>query len=134
MCFSIEDMKVKEQSVGLAEKTLDENQKKEEAGLLAPLDVVQAESQVASMQDALVVATYTSRQGEDALKKTITSQADPGLVLAKLTPVDALRRPVAEDVVPVTQAIQIALENRPELKQARLAVENADIDTVYTRN
>jgi outer membrane protein len=132
--FSIEDVKVKERSLHLAEKTLDENQKKVAAGLLAPLDVVQAESQVASTQDAVVVSTYSSRQNEDQLKRTITSQTDPGLALAKLTPIDVLRRPESADVVPVTQAIQIALENRPEMRQARLAVENAEIDTTYTKN
>lgn len=132
--FSIEDMKVKQESVQLAEKTLEENQMKVAAGVLAPLDVVQAESQVANMQDALIVSTYTSRQNEDQLKKTITNQPDPGLLLAKITPVDALRRPAPEDLVSITDAIRIALENRPEMKQARLAVDNAEIDRGYTKN
>ena len=121
-------MKVKQESVQIAEKTLEENQMKVAAGVLAPLDVVQAESQVANMQDALIVSTYTSRQNEDQLKKTITNQPDPGLLLAKITPVDALRRPAPEDLVSITDAIRIALENRPEMKQARLAVDNAEID------
>jgi outer membrane protein len=66
--------------------------------------------------------------------KTITSQADPGLVLAKLTATDVLRRPTPMDTMPVTQAIQVAMENRPEMKQARLALNNAEIDTDYTKN
>jgi len=36
--------------------------------------------------------------------------------------------------MPVTQAIQIALENRPELKQAQLILKNAEIDTEFTKN
>jgi len=132
--FTIEDIKVKQESFQLAQKTLEENQTKVTAGVLAPLDVVQAESQVASTQDALIVSTYTSRQNEDQLKKTITNQPDPGLLLAKVTPVDALRRPAPEDLVSITDAIRIALENRPELKQARLAVDSAEIDRAYTKN
>ena len=132
--FSIEDIKVKQDSVQLAEKTLDENRQKVANGVLAPLDLVQAESQVAMMQDNLVVSTYSSRQDEDQLKKTISSQTDPGLIVAKLTPLDALRRPSAEDVVPVAQALQIALENRPEMRQVRLLLNNAEIDTTYTKN
>jgi outer membrane protein len=89
---------------------------------------------VASMQDALVVSTYSSRQNEDQLKKTITSQPDPGLILAKLTPVDVLRRPAPGDAIPIEEAIHIALENRPELRQARLIADNAAIDTAYTKN
>src|SRR5262249_49892822 len=71
---------------------------------------------------------------EDTLKKIITNKPDPGLVTANLMPVETLRRPSATDVVPVTQAIQIALENRPELKQAQLSLKNAEIDTEYTKN
>lgn len=132
--FSIEDTKLKEKSVQLAQKTLDENQTKVASGVLAPLDVVQAESLVATMQDALVVSTFSARQNEDQLKKTITSQADPGLVLAKLSPIDTLRRPAPDDTVPIADAIHIALENRPEMKQAHLAIDNSDIDAAYTKN
>lgn len=132
--FSLEDIKVKQHSLELAQKTLDNNRKEVEVGVLAPLDVVQAESQVATMQDALVVSTYTSQQTEDGLKKIISNRPDPGLVLAKLSPAEALRRPSAEDTISISQAIQIALENRPEIKQARLALNNADIDTAFTRN
>src|SRR5262249_36533904 len=132
--FSIEDMKVKQQSVELAQKTLDNSRQEVEVGVLAPLDVVRAESQVATMEDALIVSTYTSHQDEDTLKKIITNRPDPGAIQAKLTPVEALRQPAATDVLPITEAIQIALENRPELKQAQLALQNAAIDVEYTKN
>ena len=131
---SIEDMKVKRQSVELAEKILAENQQKAAAGVIAPLDVVQAESQVASMQDALVVSTYSSRQSEDQLKRTISSETDPGQAVASLVPVDPLHRPAPEDLMTVEQAIRVALENRPEIRQARLAIESADINRTYTKN
>jgi outer membrane protein TolC len=132
--FSIEDMKVKQQSLALAQKTLDDNQKKVDAGVMAPVDLIQAELQIANTQDALVVSTYTSLQSEDQIKKVITNQTDPGRVKAKLTPIDAMRRPAEKDVVPVEEAIQIALESRPEMKQAELAVKNAEVDRQYTRN
>ena len=132
--FSIEDINVKQQSLNLATKTLDDSKQEVEIGTLAPSDLVRAETQVATTEDALVVSTYTSRQDEDALKKIITNRPDPGLLLAKLTPVEVLREPSSNDVVPISQAIQIALENRPELKQAQLALKNADIDVQFTRN
>src|SRR5262245_8897675 len=132
--FSIEDINVKQQSLNLATKTLDDSKQEVEIGTLAPSDLIRAETQVATTEDALVVSSYTSQQGEDVLKKIITSRSDPGLFLTKLTPVEALRRPSSTDVVPIAEAIQIALENRPELKQAQLAMQNADIDTQFTRN
>jgi outer membrane protein TolC len=132
--FSLEDIKVKKQSVDLAQKTLDNTRTEVEVGTAASLDVVRAQSQVATMEDALVVSTYTSHQDQDTLKKIITNRPDPGLVLANLTPVETLRRPAATDVVPINEAIQIALENRPELKQAQMALKNAEIDTQFTKN
>src|SRR5262249_15440513 len=68
------------------------------------------------------------------LKKIITNRPDPGAILAKLSPVETLRRPAASDVVPINEAIQIALENRPELKQAQLSLQNAAIDVDFTKN
>src|SRR5207244_2318840 len=70
----------------------------------------------------------------DTLKKIITNRTDPGILLANLSPVEALRQPAATDVMPINEAIQIALENRPELKQAQLALQNAGIDVDFTRN
>jgi outer membrane protein len=132
--FSLEDIKVKQHSVDLAKQTLDNNQKEVEIGTRAPLDVVQAETQVATMEDALLVSNYNSVQTQDALKKIITNKPDPGLVLAKLTPIESLNSPSVTDTMAVTEAIQSALENRPEMRQARLALNNAEIDTEFTKN
>jgi outer membrane protein len=132
--FSLEDIKVKKQSRDLAQKTLDDSRQEVEIGVLAPLDVVRAEAQVATMEDALVVSTYTSLQNQDTLKKIITNKPDPGIMLAKLSPVEALRRPAATDVIQIDEAIRIALENRPELKQTQLVLQNAAIDVDYTKN
>ncbi|HMF00885.1 MAG TPA: TolC family protein, partial [Terriglobia bacterium] len=87
--FSLEDIKVKKQSRDLAQKTLDDSRQEVEIGVLASLDLVRAEAQVATMEDALVVSTYTSLQNEDTLKKIITNKPDPGVMLAKLSPVEA---------------------------------------------
>ena len=51
-----EDYKVKERSLGLAQKTLSDNQKQVQIGTLAPLDVVRAESTVASAEQDLIVS------------------------------------------------------------------------------
>src|SRR5262245_17221983 len=132
--FSLEDIKVKKQSRDVAQKTLDDSRQEVEIGVLAPLDVVRVEARVATMEVALVVSTYAFCQDEYSLRKIITNKPDPGFVLAKLSSVEALRRPSPTDVIPVGEAIRIALENRPELKQTQLALQNAAIDVDYTKN
>jgi outer membrane protein TolC len=82
----------------------------------------------------LITSTYSERQTQDQVKKLITSRGDPGTVLARLTPLEGVRRPQASDVLPVEKEIKIALENRPEMKSLQLDLENKKIDVAYTRN
>ena len=91
--FSAEDIKVKQRSVDLAAKTLSDNQIQVQIGTLAPIDIVQAESEVANRKLQFVTSTYTEIQTQDAVKKLITSQGDPGTVLAKLMPMQGVRKP-----------------------------------------
>jgi outer membrane protein len=134
LVFAAEDIKVKQRSMDLAQKTLSDNEIQVRIGTLAPIDVVQAESEVASRRVALVTSTYTEVQTQDQVKKLLTSRGDPGMVLAKLMPVEGARKPSDADVLPVDQAIKVALENRPEMKQMMLDLENRNLDFDSTKN
>src|SRR5437870_4461191 len=134
LVFAAEDIKVKQRSMDLAQKTLSDNEIQVRIGTLAPIDVVQAESEVANRRVQYVTSTFTEVQTQDQVKKLITSQGDPGLVLAKLMPAQGVRKPEASDIMPVEQAIKVALENRPEIKQLQLDLENKKIDLDYTKN
>jgi outer membrane protein TolC len=134
LVFAEEDVKVKQRSVDLAQKTLSDNQIQVQIGTLAPIDLVQAESELANRQEQRVVSTFTQALTGDQIKKLITSQQDPGLVLATLNPSQGVRRPSPMDVPPAAEAIKIALENRPEMRQRQLDLENRNIDVEFTRN
>lgn len=134
LVFDTEDIKVKQRSVDLAQKTLADNQVQVNVGTMAPIDLIQAESDVASRQEALIVSTYTETQGEDQAKKLITAKADPGMVLARLVAVEPVKHPEPNDVPPVEEAIRIALENRPEMRQLEFDLRNKQIDVDYTKN
>jgi len=134
LVFAAEDIKVKQRSVDLAQKTLSDNEVQVRIGTLAPIDAIQAESDVATRKLQLITSTYTERQTQDSVKKLITSRGDPGTVLARLTPLEGVRRPQASDVLSVEEEIKIALENRPEMKQLQLDLENKKIDVAYTKN
>jgi len=134
LVFSAEDIKVKQRSVDLAQKTLSDNQIQVQIGTLAPIDLVQAESEVANRRVQYVTSTYTEIQTQDQVKKLVTSQGDPGTIMAKLMPVQGVRKPDPTDVLAVDEAIKVALENRPEMKQYQLDLENKNIDYQYTKN
>src|ERR1051326_350813 len=134
LVFAAEDIKIKQRSMDLAQKTLSDNQIQVRVGTLAPIDLVQAESDLANRRVQYVTSTYTEVQTQDQVKKLITSQSDPGLVLAKIIPSQGIRMPETTDVMPVEAAIKVALENRPEMKQLQVTLQNKKSDLEYTKN
>jgi outer membrane protein len=134
LVFAAEDIKVKQRSVDLAQKTLSDNEVQVRIGTLAPIDVIQSKSEVANRKLAFVSSTYTEVQTQDQVKKLITNQGDPGMILAKLAPAEGVRMPQASDVLPIEEEIKIALENRPEMKQLQLDLESKKLDTSFLKN
>ncbi len=134
LVFSREDIKVQQESLQLAQRTLEDNQKQVEIGTLAPIEVVQAESEVASRREGLVLANYSKTRLEDNVKRLISRVPDPALVLLSLNPTDDVRGRGNDQIVPVAEAIRLALLNRPEMRQIAIQVQNNDFDLEFARN
>jgi outer membrane protein len=133
LVYNDEDIKVKEASRKLAEVVLEQNKIQAEVGTMAPLDVVQAEAEVAARAEQVVVARFNRRIAEEQLKKLISSRDDAGLIPLTLTPV-SIAKPNLSPPGDARQAIQRALEIRPEIKQLQLDQENKQIQVEYARN
>jgi outer membrane protein len=123
-----ETVKAKERSVALAQKTLSDNQKQVQIGTLAPLEVVRAQSTVATNQQALIVA-QTNLQYQQLLMKNALSRtlSDPVLAAAPVIPTDTMAIPAEEPVSPVQDLINDALSHRPDLAQSRIDLTNREI-------
>ena len=134
LVFTWKDLKVKQDSLDLAEKTLSDNQRQVDVGTLARIDLIQSRTQVSTRREELIVANYTLTQIQDQIKKVFSRQPDPGLVLAKISPTQQPQLPGSADTLPAAAAIRVALENRPELRQANLQLRNSEIETKYARN
>jgi outer membrane protein TolC len=134
LVFAAEDLKVKQRSLDVAQQTLMENQQKVEIGTLAPIEVKQTQSEVANRRQQLVQSTGSLVTNEDQIKKLISSETDPSLFLIKLATQDAPRKPAGVTIPTLTDAVKIAMENRPELRQAAIDLTNRDIDVDYLKN
>ncbi|MBZ5534398.1 MAG: TolC family protein [Acidobacteriia bacterium] len=132
--FAREDIRVRQASLDLAIKTNEDNKRQVEIGTLAPIDVVQSETSVAARRLEVTTAQYTLQQTEDTLKRFLSPTRDPGAVIAKLEPVDRPKPPTAEETPKVSEAITEAINNRPELTQARLDLQNRDLRLQFTKN
>jgi len=134
LVFTFEDLKVKQRSMEVAQKTLSDNRIQVDAGAMAAADLVQAESEVASRQQQLLDSGFTQVLASDQMKKLVTNGPDPGLVLTKISPTQSVPRPGSTDVLSKEEAIRIALENRPEMREIALQMKNNDLDIQYTKN
>jgi outer membrane protein len=130
-----ENVKVQQDSLALANKTLSDNQKQVEIGTLAPIEVVRARSVVATNQQALIVA-QTNLQLQQLLVKNALSRTlvDPVLADAEVIPTDTMLVPENEPVVPTQELVNQALAHRAELAESRIDLTNRDINTKSARN
>jgi outer membrane protein len=129
-----DNVRVAERSLALAEKTLSDNKRQVEIGTLAPIEVVRAESEVATRQQELIVAQTSLRQQQNLLKTALAKQVDDQLAAAEIDPTDPLPVPKAEDIPPVDEALKLAVQNRPELEQADLNLQNQELVVKSNRN
>ena len=131
-----ESYKVNERSLALAQKTLSDNQKQVEIGTLAPLDVVRAQSSVASAEQALI-ASKTNLQLQQLVIKNALTRSLPNnsaLVQAEVIPTDMVQVPEQETLPPVEDLVKMALENRPDYKQQRITLQNNEINIKGVNN
>ena len=130
-----ENVKVQKDSVALAEKTLSDNKKQVEIGTLAPIEVVRAQSVVATNQQSLILA-QTTLQLQQLLMKNALSRTlvDPVLADAEVIPTDMMSVPENEPVVPTQDLVNQALGHRAELAESRIDLTNRDINSKSARN
>ncbi len=132
LVFAIRNHEVEVQSLDLARDLLRNNQVQVEVGTMAPIDVLQAEAEVAAREEALIIAEEQIRQTEDALKALIRDPDAPGFWDGEIRPMDA---PSVEDyAVDVDDAIRVALQRRPELRSERVQLDTNEYEVRYFRN
>jgi outer membrane protein TolC len=131
-----EDFKVKERSLALANKTLSDNQKQVEIGTLAPLDVVRAQSTVASAEQDLIVSQTNLQLQQLVIKNAITRDLpnDSQVMQLDVIPTDTVQIPDQENLPPVTDLIKLALTNRPDYNQQKINLQNSQIDIKGANN
>jgi outer membrane protein len=127
---------VNQQAVAVAQKLYDDNKKQVEIGTLAPIEVVRAEAQLATAEQALVAAQSAVLQLEAVLKSALSRNGltSPAILEAHVIPTDPIRIPETEAIQPVQDLVSSALDNRPDVAQSRIQLDNAGIILSGTRN
>jgi outer membrane protein TolC len=118
--------------VDLAEQLVKDNQTRVEIGTMAPIDVVQAQSQAATQRQNLAVAEGTKRTNELALKRLIVSGTEDPNWSADVTPSE--QPEFAPTPIDLPAAVKRALETRSDLQQARKNLQVNDTTLKYLNN
>jgi outer membrane protein TolC len=130
--FAVQSVDVAKQSVDLADQLVKDNQTRVEVGTMAPIDIVQAQSQAATQRQALAAAVGTERTAELALKRLIVGGTEDPNWSVTLDPVD--RPDFAPQPIDVAAAVKRGLENRTDLQQAKKNLQVNDVSLKYLRN
>lgn len=125
---------VASQALAVAEQLYKDNQVRLDVGTMSPLDVTSAESEVAARTRDLTVATTNLQLQEATLKNMLVKKVGSELDAARIVLKDAMPEPGNTDVPDLKTALANALENRPELRQAEINLQNQDISVRFTGN
>lgn len=131
MVLAIEDLKVKNESLRLAESLLDLNRKKLKAEVVSPLEVTQAEAGVAARREDVIIVLKTVREKENALKRFISDDIY-AMRDVEILPVDV---PSAAPVNLDPEAgFREGLQNRPDYRKAKIEIEKKELTIQYADN
>jgi outer membrane protein len=131
-----QDVKVKRDILAVDQKLYENNQAQVDVGTLAPIEVKRARAEVARAQQDLTTAEGLLLQEELLLKTALTRRgtADPQVASMRIIPLDTIEVPAQEPIRSLTDLIQLAFESRPDLKEAKLQIENTEISLTGSRN
>jgi len=113
LVYARENLKVKQQSLKLAQDLLEQTRIRVRVGTSAPIDIVQSEATVAAREQDIILAENAVQAAADRLKILLGFE-DPLDFLAEIVPTDSLQALV--ETVDFERSVQLALERRPELK------------------
>lgn len=132
LAYALSSLEVQRQSLELARESLRQNRARVEIGTMAPLDVVEAEAEVARNEEAVIVAEAAVRQAEDRLRTLIMDPSEPEFWTVRLEPTDV--PPFLPRPLDVEAAVRTALDRRTDLEVARKTLERTDVSLRYFRN
>jgi outer membrane protein TolC len=135
LVYAYENARVQNESLAFSQKTLSDTKKQVDIGSLAPIEVVRAQSTVATTQQA-VTAAQTNLQLEQLLMKNAITRSlkDPALATAEVIPTSTMDVPAQEPIVPTEDLINEALRHRAELVESRIDLNSRQLSNKAVRS
>jgi outer membrane protein TolC len=131
-----EAVRIKEQALDAAQKLYEGNKKQVEIGALAGIEVTRAAAAVSASKEALLIAQTNVAQQEIVLKNALNRNALENAWLddVHIVPLDHIEVPKTDEIRPVQDLVQEALEKRDEIAQAQVNLDSKKQLLKGTRN
>ena len=123
---------VEETALIRANRFLELNRRQVEVGTLAPIEITQAEADVAAQVERVIVAEVTLENREDDLRNLLGVEFGDSMWVSRLIPTDAPMEQSAP--INLQSAIDMAKDKRPELREARKNIANNELTERATLN
>jgi outer membrane protein len=135
LVYAYENVRVQQEALTYTQKALEDAKRQAQVGTVPPIQVVSAQSTVATGQQNLIVA-QNNLQLQQLLMKNAVSRSieDPILAEADVIPTSTMQVPQQEPVTPIQDLINDALQHRAELVQTRIDLNSRDINVKSVRN
>ena len=134
LVYARQFVNVQQQAVDVSQKLYNDNKKQLQIGTMAPLDVLTAQSQLASDRQSLVVAQGNERLAQTKLLNDITKNPLAGnLRDVEIVPTTQIETPEPINT-PIDQLMAEAWQNVPVMIQDRLGLENDKMEVRATAN
>ncbi|MDQ6787507.1 MAG: TolC family protein, partial [Acidobacteriota bacterium] len=132
LVFALRNLQVQIDAVKQARVQLESNQRLVAKGVLAPIEIVAANSQITTFEQNVYTAQQSVTLAENTLKTLMLKDRTSEVWFQTLTPTTPVD--IEAPRVPLEIAVADALKNRPELQQLQANLEVNDINTRYFRN
>ncbi|MCA1815256.1 MAG: TolC family protein [Acidobacteria bacterium] len=131
LVFSLRNLQVQIDAVKQARLQVESNQRMVAQGVLAPIEIVAAQTQVTTFEQNVYTAQAAVTTAENTLKTLILPDRLDPLWSRALTPVTPVNLEAPR--VAVETAVQAALTSRPDLAQLRTSADINDVNTRFFR-
>jgi outer membrane protein TolC len=131
-----EDLKAKKNAAEVAQTFLNDVNREVNIGSVAPTDLINAQAQAVTSQQAVVDSDASLKQQEVALKNLLsrTGIGDPVLANVRIVPIDPIQIPARDDLPSLDVLVQQALANRSDLVAEQANEKASEVSTLGTRN
>jgi outer membrane protein len=135
LVYAYENVHVQQEALTYAQKALTDSKQQAQVGTAPPIQVVSAQSAVATDEQNLILA-QNNLQLEELLMKNAVSRSveDPVLAEADVIPTSTMQLPEQEPATPTQDLINQALAHRAELVESRIDLNSRDISSKAVRN